>query len=40
MESTVTKLTQKYLSTEHGALQKAVSDLSNKIDNCKPENQN
>ena len=32
MESTVTKLTQQYLSTEHSALQKAVPDLSNKSD--------
>ena len=31
MESSVTKLTQQYLSTKHSALQKAVSDLSNKI---------
>ena len=37
MESTVTKLTQQYLSTEHSALQKAVSDLSNKIDNLQTQ---
>ena len=33
LESTVTKLTQQYLATEHDVLQKAVSDLSKKIDN-------
>ena len=37
MESTVTKLTQQYLSTEHSALQKAVSDLSNKIENLQTQ---
>ena len=37
MESTVTKLTQQYLSTEHSALQKAVSDLSSKIDNLQTQ---
>ena len=33
LESTVTKLTHQYLATEHDVLQKAVSDLSKKIDN-------
>ena len=37
MESTVTKLTQQYLSTEHSALQKAVLDFSNKIDNLQTQ---
>ena len=32
LEAVVTNLTQQYLSTEHDALQKAVSDLSSKID--------
>ena len=32
LETVVTNLTQQYLSTEHDALQKAVSDLSSKID--------
>ena len=33
----VSKLTQQYLSTEHSALKKAVSDLSNKIDNLQTQ---
>ena len=37
LKSTVTKLTQQYLSTEHSVLQKAVSDLSNKIDNLQTQ---
>ena len=39
MESSVTKLThdQQYLSTEHSALQQAVSDVSNKIDNLQTQ---
>ena len=37
LETTVNKLTQQYLSTEHTALQKAVSDLSDKIDNLKAQ---
>ena len=37
MESTVTKLTQQYISTEHSALQKAVSDLFSKTDNLQTQ---
>ena len=37
LETVVTNLTQQYLSTEHVALQKAVSDLSSKIDNLQAQ---
>ena len=37
LESTVTKLTKQYLSTEHIVLQKAISDLSNKIDSLQTQ---
>ena len=37
LESTVTKLTKQYLSTEHSVLQKAVSDLFNKIDSLQTQ---
>ena len=33
LKLSITNLTKQYLSTEHDALQKAVSDLSSKIDN-------
>ena len=33
LETTVTKLTQQYLATEHDVLRKVASDLSNTIDN-------